>query len=718
MQNSRVTAEMIQAFLVANVALKLSVDPAEIDPRQPFDGYGLDSVQAVEVAGDLGEWLGRDVSPTVVWDHPTILAVAQYLTADPGAARGAAVHSTGSPAADPGREPIAIIGLGCRFPGARNPEAFWQLLRQGRDAIREVPPDRWSVDAFYDADPSSPGKMNTRWGGFIEQVDQFDAGFFGIAPREATKMDPQQRLLLEVTWEALEDSGLVPDQLMGAPVGVFMGISHSDYAHLQMNDPARWDAYMGTGSALSIAANRISYTFGFQGPSLAIDTACSSSLVSVYYACQSIWNAEASVAVAGGANLILSHAVTGNFTKTGFMAPDGRCKTFDARANGYVRGEGVGVVVLKPMSRAVADGDPIYAVIRGGAINSDGRSNGLTAPNGEAQKALLRTAYARAGVSPGRVQYVEAHGTGTLLGDPIEVKALGDVLAIGRTADDHVAIGSVKSNIGHLEAAAGIAGLIKVALMMKHREIPASIHVQELNPHIPFDQIPVRVQRSLGPWPETADAALAGVSAFGFGGTNAHLVLAEAPPGAGRGAERGAEPGAERGAERMHGGGEPPIAEPHLLVLSAHSPEALRSHARAYQGYLVAQGERPSLHDICYTASVRRGHLDYRLALVGSSREELVAGLQDFLDRRDRPGISSGRKPPDGRQSAAAVPVCEPDSRGAWLAAVGVQYTLGFAVDWQLLYPTGGSHVALPAYPWQRQRYWFAAAPAQAAVPA
>ena len=366
------------------------------------------------------------------------------------------------------------------------------------DAITEVPAERFDLHAFYDPDPAAPGKMNTRWGGFLEQVDQFDPHFFGISPREAARMDPQQRLLLEVAWEALEDAGQAAERLAGTQTGVFIGISNNDYGRIQFGDPHRIDAYAGTGNALSIAANRISYLFDLRGPSMAIDTACSSSLVAVHLACRSLWNGESNLALAGGVNLILSPAITINFTKAGVMAPDGRCKAFDARANGYVRSEGAGVVVLKPLSRALADGDPIYAVVRGSAVNQDGRSNGLMAPNPLAQEAVLREAYRRAGVSPGDVQYVEAHGTGTLLGDPIEVSALGAVLGIDRPPERPCAVGSVKTNIGHLEAAAGIAGLIKVALALKHREIPPTLHFAEPNPHIPFDRLPLRVQTDAG----------------------------------------------------------------------------------------------------------------------------------------------------------------------------------------------------------------------------
>jgi acyl transferase domain-containing protein len=494
------------------------------------------------------------------------------------------------------------------------------------DAIREVPADRFDQHAYYDPDPAIPGKMNTRWGGFLGQVDQFDPNFFGISPREASRMDPQQRLLLEVTWEALQDAGQVPERLSGTQAGVFIGISTNDYGRLQWNDLERIDGYAGTGNALSIAANRISYLFDFRGPSLAIDTACSSSLVAVHLACCSLRNGESTLALAGGANLILSPAIAINFTKAGAMAADGRCKAFDARANGYVRSEGAGVVVLKPLSKALADRDPIYAVIRGSAVNQDGRSNGLMAPNPLAQEAVLREAYRQAGVLPGKVQYVEAHGTGTLLGDPIEAKALGTVLGVERPPELPCAVGSVKTNLGHLEAAAGIAGLIKVALALRHREIPPSLHFEKPNPHIRFDELPLRVQTALSPWPTESGPALAGVSSFGFGGTNAHLVLEEAPP-----AITGMPD-----AERKTG--------THLLPLSARSPEALQSLARAYQNFLATLESAASSPDVCYTASARLSHHDYRLAVTGNSPAQLMESLEAFLRGEARPGLSSGRR--------------------------------------------------------------------------
>lgn len=524
-------------------------------------------------------------------------------------------------------EPVAIIGMACRYPGANSPAELWQLLREGVDAVREIPADRWDVDRFYDEDAGVPGKMNTRWGGFLEQIDRFDAHFFRVSPREAVHLDPQQRLLMEVTWEALEDAGQVPGKLAGTQTGVFIGIMGNDYGDTPMNDPQLVNFYTFPGIARCIAANRLSHFFDFRGPSMAIDSACSSSLVATHLACQSLWSGECTLAIAGGVNLILSPEGTIWYAKAGLLARDGRCKTFDARADGLVRGEGAGTVVLKLLSQALADGDPIHAVIAGGAVNQDGRSNGLTAPNRWAQEALIRAACAQAGISPGQLAYVEAHGTGTALGDPIEAQALGAVLATDRPGGNFCAVGSIKSNIGHLEAAAGIAGLMKVVLMLKHREIPPSLHYQKPNPHIPFAQLPLRVQQSLSPWPEEMRPPLAGVSSFGFGGTNAHLIVGEAPETEhARDRERHTSPD-----------------EAYLLPLSARTPEALRALALAYHQFLRAESASNSLRDICHTAAVRRTHHEHRLSLVGNSREDFVERLESFLEGTTHPSISTGR---------------------------------------------------------------------------
>ena len=535
-------------------------------------------------------------------------------------------------------EPIAIVGMACRFPGADGLEGFWRLLRDGVDAVREVPPDRWDFRKFPDA---------SRWGGFLDGVDLFDPSFFGISPREATYMDPQQRLLLETAWEALEDAGLPLDRCSGRPVGVFVGISTYDYGALHLSGTDHADGYGNTGGALSIAANRISYLFDFRGPSLSIDTACSSSLAAAHLACRSVASGEAEIALAAGVNLILSPAVTLGFSRLKAMAADGRCKSFDARADGFVRGEGSGVVVLKPLARALRDGDRVYAVIRGSALNQDGRTNGLTAPNGLSQEALVRQALEAAGVEPRRIGYVEAHGTGTALGDPIELNALGTVLAKGRGPGRRCAVGSVKTNVGHLEAAAGVAGLIKLALVLHHGEIPPSLHFREPNPHIPFDTLPLEVQRTLAPWPEEMRPALAGVSSFGFGGTNVHMILEEPP--------------ASAGSSVSPGGPEPAVAErAYLLPLSAKSPDALSALVGAYRDALepaapAGAGSDAWLRDLAYTASRRRTHHEHRLSVVARFPRELADHLAAFLAGESRPGLATGRAPHGRRRKVAFV---------------------------------------------------------------
>ena len=529
------------------------------------------------------------------------------------------------------REPIAIIGIGCRFPSAKGPEAFWHLLREGVDAITEIPSERFDVGDVYDPKPGIPGKLNTKWGGFLEGVDEFDPYFFGISSREAAAMDPQQRVLLEVAWEAIEDAGLVPEKLDVGRIGVFAGTCNSDYGNL-LEDSADIDIYFAGGNALSVLSGRLSYALGLQGPSMTVDTACSTSLVAVHLACQSLYSGESAVALAGGVNLIFSPDPYIAFSLAQMLASDGRCKFADARADGFVRSEGAGVVVLKRLSSALADGDDIYAVIRGSAVNNDGDSGGLLmTPSRPGQEAVFEEAYRSAGVSPGEVQYVEAHGTGTSVGDPVEMQALGAVIGEGRPDNHPCVVGSVKTNIGHTEGAAGVAGLIKVALALKHKTIPPSLHLRAPNPNIPWQNLPLTVQRELSPWPASPGPARAGVSSFGISGTNAHVVLEE-PPGA---------PPAEAEV----------VATAHLLPLSAHSPEVLEDTARAYIGFLrTEEGALTSLQDICYTAGARRTHHAHRLALVGSSREQLAEHLEAFLEGEARPGMSSGRKLGDARR--------------------------------------------------------------------
>jgi amino acid adenylation domain-containing protein len=511
------------------------------------------------------------------------------------------------------REPIAIIGMSCRFPGAENPRAFWRLLRNGVDAITEVPQDRWDVEAFYDPSPGTPGKMNTRWGGFVKGVDLFDPQFFGISPREAAHMDPQQRLLLEGVWEALEDAGYDPYSLAGSNTGVFVGISNNDYSLLQYGDFESIEAYTGTGNAFSVAANRLSYLLDLRGPSFAVDTACSSSLVSTHLACQSLRRGESDLAVAGGVNLMLSPELHITFSMTRLMSPTGRCKTFDADADGYVRGEGCGIIVLKRLADAVRDGDHVLALIHGTAINHDGRSNGLTAPNGLSQQAVIRRALEDAELTPDDLSYVEAHGTGTKLGDPIELRSLGTLLQ-GRPTGQPCLVGSVKTNIGHLEAAAGIAGVLKVVLALQHEEIPAHLHFRRINPYIPLDQLPLSIATERQPWLSGDGPRYAGVSSFGFGGTNAHTVLGEAP----------AREPTLHALERPY----------HILGLSAKNELALRELARRFKNHLV---EHPlaSLPDLSYTANVGRSHFDHRVALTAANHAALQEQLTEFVSSQE-----------------------------------------------------------------------------------
>lgn len=520
----------IRAWLVQRLADLRGAAPHDIDIRSSFHRQGVDSLAATRLVADLSAFVGRSLPRTIVWQYTTIESLVRYLVDGESASSAPKSDLASTSAPD---EPIAIIGMACRFPGAPNLDAFWKLLCEGRDAITEVPKQRWDTDAFYDENADAPGRMRTKWGGFIDGVDKFEPQFFGISPRETIQMDPQQRIMLELAWEALEHAGIAPASLVDRSAGVFIGAMWQDYAKLAADSPGAINQHTATGQDLSIVAARISYTFGLRGPSIAVNTACSSSLVAIHYARRSLQLGECDIAIVGGVNLILSPMSTVAMSKFGAMAPDGRSKAFDARANGYVRGEGAGIVIMKRLSQALADGDPIHCIIRGSAINNDGASNGLTAPSPRAQALVLEQAYRDAGIEPHEVQFVETHGTGTLLGDPIEAGALGAVLGANRPADRPLILGAVKTNIGHLEAAAGIAGLIKAALALEHGVIPANLHFREPNPHIAFDTLHLRVPTQCEPWPQTSGRALAGVSSFGFGGTNCHVVL-EAPRPAAR----------------------------------------------------------------------------------------------------------------------------------------------------------------------------------------
>lgn len=517
---------------------------------------------------------------------------------------------------------VAIVGIGCRFPGGiRSPAELWDLLARGGDAIIESPPGRLDLDALYDPDPGVPGKLYARRGGFVDGIDLFDADFFGISPREVRRIDPQQRLLLEVVWEALEDGGQPPDRLGGSDTGVFVGISGHDYADLQSQPASREliDVHVNAGGATSIAANRVSYLLDLHGPSLAVDTACSSALTAVHLACVSLARGECGIAIAGAVNALLTAEPTIGFCKAGMLSPEGRCKPFDARADGYVRSEGAGAVVLKPLDRALADDDPVYAVIRATGVNQDGRTPGISVPSPAAQEALLRQVLRAAGKEPTEVAYIEAHGTGTPVGDPREAQAIGAVMA-GRGADRPCLVGSVKGNLGHLEAAAGIVGLIKAALTVQRRQVAPTIHFEQPNPAIAFEELGLRVPTTLEPWPGPDDApAVAGVNAFGFGGANAHALLEEPPP------RREIPASADR---------------PRILALSARSAGALRDLAAAWVEHL-REGDA-AVADLTVTAATRRSHHAHRAAAVATTKAQLAAQLATVAAGQEQGGAVTG----------------------------------------------------------------------------
>lgn len=514
--------------------------------------------------------------------------------------------------------PVAIVGMSCRLPGAKDLKDFWTLLRSGTDAVREIPRDRWDVDYYFHPDPSQPGRTYARAGGFLDDIDGFDANFFGISPREARQMDPQQRILLELTWEALENADIVPAQLAGSDTGVFVGASSTDYGILQRTfSETVTDPYAVSGSAASITANRLSHFFDLHGPSLAIDTACSSALVAVHEACESLWRGEATLAVAGGINILLLPESMVGFSKAGMLSPTGRCHTFDADADGYVRSEGGGVVILKPLAAALAEQNPIHAVIMGSAVNSDGRTKGLALPNPVAQEKLLRRVYGTAGVNPADITYVEAHGTGTSAGDRVECTALGRVFGAARPRGEPCLISSVKSNIGHLEPASGIAGLLKAILALKHRQLPPTVHFRRPNPKIPFEDLNLAVVDKLTPLPKDGDPVMIGVNSFGFGGTNAHVILSSYDV-----ASAPSEPAPARGIEP--------------LFLSARSTVALKAVAERYAKLMRSRGG-PSLEMICRSVALRRSHHAHRIATFGASKEEVAARLEAFA--ADQPAL-------------------------------------------------------------------------------
>jgi acyl transferase domain-containing protein/acyl carrier protein len=587
--------EAIRDWLVRQVTERVGAAVGRIDTSEPFSRYGLGSIEVTTLVAALGRALGRSLASSVVWSHPTIDALARQVAegSRPGELteghREAALSGDGT-----SEEPIAIVGMACRFPGgADDPVTFWKLLCEGFDAISEVPSDRWNMDL------SAPPAM--RRGGFLRRIDGFDPLLFRISPREAEQMDPQQRLVLELSWEAIEDARINPRSLAGSPTGVFTGVVFGDYDAIQNAARIRSiNQYSTTGSVQAIIANRVSYVLGLQGPSMVVNAACASSLLAVHLACQSLRSGECTSALAGGVQLNLASTTALGVSKFGALSPDGICRTFDAGANGYVRGEGGGVVVLRRLSEARRRGDQVYAMIRGSAVNNDGHSNGLTAPNPDAQHAVLLNGCRRARVEPSSVQYVELHGTATILGDPIEASALGGAYRPNGMAGGPLLVGSVKTNIGHLEASAGIAGLIKTTLALHHRRLPPSIHFESGNPNIDFDALRLEVVTAARAWPDTAGGPLrAGVSSFGFGGTNVHAIL-EAAHG-----------------ERLQ-----------ILPLAAESAEQLERLVSQIGDWLVRAPEGISTGRICSAAGVGLTSGPERVAVIGASREVLARALQ------------------------------------------------------------------------------------------
>ena len=594
----------------------LKIDPQTLDSEAGFFELGMDSILAVQFRQRLEAVLGCRLPVTLAMDYPRVNALVDHLLDEFSSAPSATAPAV--PAGRASDSAIAVIGLACRTPGARNATEFWNLLEEGREAIGEIPRERFDLDSWYDPDPEKPGKIYTRRAGLIDGIDEFDAGLFGIAPREARMMDPQQRIWLETAWEALEDAGLAADSLRGSRTGVYAGASAVEYgALLSGQGVEKIDTHFGTGNALNVIAGRLAFCLGLEGPALTIDTACSSSLVAIHQACQGLRSGDCDLAISGGISLLLGIDMMIATCRARMLSPDGRCKTFDAAANGFVRSEGCGVVVLKRLEEAVREGDCILAVIRGSAVNQDGASSGLTVPNGPAQERLIRQALRQAAIAPSEVVYLEAHGTGTRLGDPIEAQAAAAALGEGRTRP--LLLGSAKTNVGHLEAAAGVIGLIKVILAMRHGSIPKHLHFTAPNPEIAWDRLPVKVNVERAAWP--AGRKIAGVSSFGFSGTNAHVVVESF--------EKARPPAAEEAG---------PQRTAHVLPLSARTDAALRRLAARHAEW-IERDPGISLGDVCHSAGVARSHLPFRAALVCRTAPEAQLQLLRFAKREPAEGI-------------------------------------------------------------------------------
>jgi phthiocerol/phenolphthiocerol synthesis type-I polyketide synthase B len=646
--SSPLDEEALRHWLADYLVTNVGCNPYDIDFDASMSDLGLGSRDAIVLSGELSELLGRKVSPVEFWEHPSIADLSKFLSGAESVSEP--VHESEHRGSMD--EPIAVVGLGCRFPGGvHGPDEFWEFLCEGRSAVSKMPENRWEPFDDGSAEIADTLARTTRWGTFLDDIDAFDADFFDISTREAVKMDPQQRMLLEVAWEALEHAGIPPSSLRRSQTGVFAGACYTDYGYVAGLDLTSVDAWSNPGGALSIIANRLSYFLDLRGPSVTVDTACSSSIVALHMACQSLRMQESDLAISAGVNLLLSPQIFRGFDQTGVMSASGACHSFDADADGFVRGEGCGVAVLKRLSDALHDGDRILAVVRGSAVNQDGRSNGLFAPNPAAQMAMLRSAYANAGVPTHEVDYIETHGTGTLLGDPIEARALGTVLGKGRPEQSPLLIGAVKSNLGHLEAAAGIAGFIKAVLAVQRASIPGNWGFQNPNPHIPFDQLRMKVVAERQDWPRTSHPRRAGVSAFGFGGTNAHVVIEQAPAAI------------------------PVLREPDpaatTLVVSGKTPERIAAMAGTLAEWMADAGSAVRLADVAHALNHHRERHAQFATVCARDRADAITRLQALAEGRVAQGAEGIVGPHDGPSRPGTVFVYS--GQGSHWAGMGRQ---------------------------------------------
>ncbi len=678
------------------------------EPQNPPEGpKDLEEQRADLVQGSLNAQFNR-ASPTMVEEPgPGVTVVTEPIPQSSRETLSVRTHSRmGGAPLESGVQAIAVVGMSGVFPGSPNLRCYWKHLEDGEDLISKPPPGRWNFPATAFRGNGADGAMDPPWGGFMPDVDQFDSLFFDISPREAELMDPQQRLFLQTVWHTLEDAGYSKSRLAGSKTGLFVGVAANDYANLLATAAVPVEAYSSTGNAHSVLANRVSFFFDWHGPSEAIDTACSSSLVAIHRAIESIASGSCHLAIAGGVNVLLSPAAFVAFSKAGMLCADGRCKAFDADANGYVRGEGVGAILLKPLEQALRDRDHIYGIIRASAENHGGHVQGLTVPNPNAQGDLLKDAFERAGIDPYTIGYIEAHGTGTSLGDPIEVNGLKKAFGQNSDAvrDPRCAIASVKSNIGHLETAAGIAGIIKALLAMRHRRIPGNIHLKRLNPYIRVDGTPFYFTEKTVTWEPLIDRAnrtlprRAGVSSIGFGGANAHVVLEEFTP----------EPAAESGADK----------QPQLIILSARNSDRLRELVSNFLEYLRALPSdantflRPSLGQIAFTSQVGREPLAERLAIIAPNLEKLVWQLEKFEQAGSFDGLTGNiDSNKAGLQLLREVhqddDYLDPLIRGRELRKLARLWVGGVKVPWEKLWLGNEvSRVSLPGYPFEPQRFW------------